>query len=196
MLIDGLGDAFTSGFGTEVLLGEVFFEVHLDVTCLEVVSVDSDLSGKDGARGVDNPSGLPFATPEGGELVVNATDLNLEEAFRVEVDVASGLTRGEFVLDVLVHAGLDIVPNTRVNKKKGHLLVVHPGLVELGRVIVLLFFTHDAGGDVEGVEHELDISLAVVVAHEVFPAALLSLAEVDHHLAATVGEVALDVMGL
>lgn len=182
MLIDGLGDAFTSGFGTEVLCEEVFFEVHLDVTCLEVVSVDSDLSGKDRASGVDNPSGLPFATPEGGELVVNATDLNLEEAFRVEVDVASGLTRGEFVLDVLVHAGLDIV------------LVVHPGLVELGRELVLLFFTHDAGGDVEGVELELDISLAVVVDHEVSNA-LLSLAEVDHRLA-TVGEVALDVMGL
>ena len=194
MFIDGLGDAFTSGFGTEVLRGEVFGEVHLDVTCLEVVSVHSNLSRQDGARGIDNPSGLPFATPEGGELVVNAADLNLEKSFGVEVDVASGLSGGEFVLDVLVHAGLDIVPNTRVNKTKGHLLVVHPGLVELGRVLVILIFTHGDGGDVEGIEHELDISLAVVVDDKVFTV-LLSLAEVDHGLA-TVGEVYLDVMAL
>jgi len=182
VFIDGLGDAFTSGFGTEVLRGEVFGEVHLDVTCLEVVSVHSNLSRQDGARGVDNPSGLPFTTPEGRELVVNAADLNLEETFGVEVDVASGLSGGEFVLDVLVHAGLDIV------------LVVHPGLVELGRVFVVLIFTHGDSGDVEGIEHELDISLAVVVDDKVFTV-LLSLAEVDHGLA-TVGEVYLDVMAL
>jgi hypothetical protein len=171
MLVDSFGNTFSSGFSTKVLRSKVFLEVDLNVTRLEVVSLYFDLPGHSLASGINDPAGLPLSTPEGSELVVNATNLNLKKAFSVEEDSTSSFSRSKLPAHVSIHAGLDIVS------------VFGPSLIELRRVLVSLVFAHDSGFNVKGIKHELKISLAVIVAGKV-SLIFLSFTEVNHSLVA------------
>ena len=133
------------------------------------MGVHHNLAAQGRACSINDPGGLPFSSPESSKLGVNASDLNLEKAFGVEEDSASSFSRSKLPGDIFIHAFLDVSP------------IVSPSFIELGSVLVNLVFAHDSGAGIKGIEHELEIPLAVIVAG-IVSLIFLSLTEVNHGL--------------
>lgn len=102
-------DLFNCGYDARAISGgdrgglNDFVHVELDVSCLEVMVVDFDAATDRGVLGVNEPLRLPFATPEGWEVQVNARDVNLQLACLVEAETSSGCSFLEYSIDVAVN---------------------------------------------------------------------------------------------
>ena len=107
-LVVGL-ELFDCGYDARTISGgdrgglDDFVHVELDVSCLEVMVVDFDAATNRGVLGVNEPLRLPFATPEGWEVQVNARDVNLQLACLVEAETSSGRSFLEDSIDVAIN---------------------------------------------------------------------------------------------
>jgi hypothetical protein len=67
------------------------------------VSVDGDLSAESGILSVYPPGGLPFSTPEGGEVKVDARNVDLKKVVFIKDHFCFCRTGSEFSLNIFAH---------------------------------------------------------------------------------------------
>lgn len=82
----------------------------MDVASLKVVVVDLDGARKRVVLRVHEPRGLPLATPEVGEVGVDAADVDLQVAVLVEAQAGARSAVSVLSLNVGVYSRLDASP--------------------------------------------------------------------------------------
>ena len=107
--VNGEDDVFSVGVG-EGDVSKLLGDATVDVASLKVVVVDLDGARKRVVLRVHEPRGLPLATPEVGEVGVDAADVDLQVAVLVEAQAGARSAVSVLSLNVGVYSRLDASP--------------------------------------------------------------------------------------